>query len=337
MYDAGIDDGFPYLVAEFAANGSLRDQLQRRQPKILSVHEVITILTQVGQALQYVHEQSIVHRDLKPENILFNAKGQALLADFGIAVFLETTKTKNVNVIGSPLYMAPEQFDGFISRRSDQYSLACIAYELLTGTPPFVATHPLALGMKHQLEQPRHLSEINANVPPHIEDAILKALSKKRDDRYPDISSFIAAMLSVPTGSLQMTKEQWLDEGNRLFNINRYAEALYAFERSLHLDPSFADAYEGKGSALIYLGRTVEALTAYEQAIELDANYASAYLGKANVLYEMKRYNEALAFYLQALTLDSTLVDAYVGKANVLYYLKRYKEALSEYEQAIHL
>src|SRR6266568_1906754 len=72
-------------------------------------------LTQVGEALYHAHQQNIIHRDLKPENILFDAKGEALLADFGIAVVLETARTSPVNLVGSPLYMAPEQFDGMLS------------------------------------------------------------------------------------------------------------------------------------------------------------------------------------------------------------------------------
>lgn len=337
IYDVGIDEGFPYLVAEFAPQGSLRDHLQRQKTKVLPQQEVLTILTQVGQALQYVHEQNIVHRDLKPENILFNTKGQALLADFGIAVFLETTRTKYANVIGSPLYMAPEQFDGVVSRRSDQYALACIAYELLTGRPPFQADSAIALGMKHIHAQPPPLRQINANVPTHIERTILRALSKKREDRFPDVPSFIAALLSVPTGSLQMTKEQWLDEGNRLFNIGRFDEALSAFERAIQLDPSFAEAYEAKGSALYYLNHLADALVSYEQAINLDPSYAPAYNGKANVLYDFKRYDDAFVFYNQAMQQEPSMVDAYIGKANVLYYKKHYAAALLEYEQAAKL
>lgn len=337
IYDVGIDEGFPYLVAEFAPQGSLRDHLQRQKTKVLPRQEVMTILTQIGQALQYVHEQNIVHRDLKPENILFNVKRQALLADFGIAVFLETTKTKYANVIGSPAYMAPEQFEGMISRRSDQYALACIAYELMTGRPPFLADSAIALGMKHLNEVPRPLRELNANVPPHIDRTILQALSKKREDRFPDVPSFIAALLAVPTGSLQMTKEQWLDEGNRLFNIERFEDALKAYERAIQLDPSFAEAQEAKGSALYYLDRLAEAMVAYELTMQIDPGYAPVYSGKANVLYNLRRYNEALQFYNKAIELDPTLVEAYTGKADALYYMKRYEDALAAYQQAAKL
>jgi serine/threonine protein kinase len=208
IYDVGVDEeGFPYLIAELAELGSLRDRLDANPDQLLSLDEILDISTQIGQALQFVHEQNIVHRDLKPENILFNSKGEALLADFGIAVFLETTKTKYANVIGSPLYMAPEQFEGLASRRSDQYSLACILYELVTGHPPFVANHALAIGMKHQKEQPLPPSLFNPDIPAHMEQAILRALAKRREDRYSDVAAFITALLTTTTGTLQKTRE----------------------------------------------------------------------------------------------------------------------------------
>src|SRR6266852_2802850 len=150
IIDAGIHNSLPYAVSEYAMNGSLRNRLTRQSPHTLPVEEALTILTQIVQALQHAHEQNIIHRDLKPENILFNARGEALLADFGIAVVLSTSRTSPVNMIGSPLYMAPEQFDGVISKRSDQYALACIAYEMLTGRNPFYGPSAVVMAFKHK-------------------------------------------------------------------------------------------------------------------------------------------------------------------------------------------
>lgn len=341
IYDVGIDDeGFPYLVAEFAANGSLRAMMRvyHQQRALIPLEECLRILSEVGEALQYVHQENIVHRDLKPENILFDAKNSSLIADFGIAVFLETTRTKYANATGSPLYMAPEQFEGLASRRSDQYALACIAYELLTGYPPFNAVHPLALGMKHQNEIPQPPTHLNPAIPPHIERAILKALAKRREDRYLDIESFIHALLEPSSSQpVQKTREEYLEEGYTLFNKHQYNDALVAFERACNLDPTFADAYEGCGTALFYLGHKDEALEAYEQAIRLNPSYASAFSGKGNILYEAKRYAEAFDAYDHATLLDPGLVDAYIGKGNSLYYLGRYDEAILAYDMAIQL
>src|SRR5438270_247876 len=121
ILDVGIHEGFPYLVAEYAPNGSLRDRIRHYAPRPLPMQETLVILTQVGQALYYAHQQHIIHRDIKPENILFNAKGEALLADFGVATMIETASIKFATVIGTPSYMAPEQFQNSISKESDQY------------------------------------------------------------------------------------------------------------------------------------------------------------------------------------------------------------------------
>src|ERR1700730_13796917 len=334
IYDVGIDDGIPYFVAEYAPNGSLRDLLEQRYPHPLPADEAVRILTQVGDALYHAHEQNIIHRDLKPENIISHPKGRALLADFGIAVVLETARTSPVNLIGSPLYMAPEQFDGVISKRSDQYALACIAYEMVTGRNPFLAAGALAMALKHKMEQPIAPSQFNPSLPVPIERAILKAMSKERTERYPDIPAFLAA-LSMPP--LQKTKEQWLDEGTHFYNSGRCQDALVAYERAIQIDPHFADAYDGKGDALCCLNRYQEAILAYERAIQLHPSYAHAYEGKGNALYNLKRYQEALEAYERSIQLDSSSAVAYSGKGDALYYLKRYQDALLAYERAIQL
>jgi tetratricopeptide (TPR) repeat protein len=337
IYDVGIDDeGFPYLVAEFAQNGSLRDRMEEKET-LLPLSQVLAVLTQVGQGLQYVHEQNIVHRDLKPENILFNAKDEALIADFGIAVFLETTKTKFVNVIGSPLYMAPEQFEGAASPRSDQYALACIAYELLTGQPPFMAKHAVTVGKMHQSQAPQPPSEINPDIPPYMEQAILRALEKQREMRYPDILAFIHALLKAPSAARQKTGDHWLDEGKRLLKDAHDAEALDAFEHALRFDREQVAAYLGKGDALYALGRYEEAIAAYDGAIQRDPASLAAYDGIGWALRRLGRYQEALAIYDRLLVQDGGYAPAYAGKGRTLYRLAHYREALACFERAIKL
>ncbi|MGH2496830.1 MAG: serine/threonine protein kinase [Ktedonobacteraceae bacterium] len=197
VFDVGLDDGFPYLVTEYAPHGSLRTRIKHYAPDFLPLEEVIKILSQIGQPLYYAHQQQIIHRDLKPENILFNAQDEALLSDFGIATTLSTASVKAVGLIGTPLYMAPEQFQGIISKESDQYALGCIAYELVTGQPPFNAPDFFALGFRHMSATPVPPRQINPKLPEYIEQAILKALAKQRNERHTDIRAFINA-LSTP-------------------------------------------------------------------------------------------------------------------------------------------
>jgi len=205
VYDVGIDDGFPYMIVEYAPAGSLRQRLKSYASGILPAAEVMGILTQIGQALSFAHQQHIIHRDLKPENILFNAQGEALLADFGIATTLSTASVKAVTITGTPLYMAPEQFQGHVSKESDQYALGCIAYELVTGRPPFNAPDFFAMGFKHMKDAPVPPRQLNPSLPVHVEQAILRALAKQRSNRFPDIRAFINALLTPTSAPLALS------------------------------------------------------------------------------------------------------------------------------------
>ncbi len=200
VLDVGIEQEFPYIVTEYATNGSLLLRLKKLAPRPLPLKDVLLVLGQVGQALQYAHQQNIIHRDLKPANILFNARGDALLADFGVATMLANS-SEHGTAIGTPYYMAPEQFRGTISKEGDQYALGCIAYELVTGRLPFNAADFFSLGYKHMSETPIPPSQLNLLVPRSVESAILRAMAKQRSDRFPDIAAFMAA-LGVPLPEL---------------------------------------------------------------------------------------------------------------------------------------
>ncbi len=329
ILDVGIQHGFPYLMMEYCSAGSLRQRLKRQRSQPLPVEEALTILTQVGQALEYVHQQNVVHRDLKPENILFNTKGEALLADFGIAKMLATIGVQQGTITGTPAYMAPEQFRGTASREGDQYALGCIAYELLTGQKPFTASDMVSMMYKHVTEQPVAPRDRNSHIPVHIEQAVLRAMAKEREARHADVTTFIRA--------LQKTAQQFLKEGDSLYRHKRYEEALTAYEQAIRLDPNNAVAHYNKGNTLNDLKRHKEALAACEQAISLDPNYALAYNNKGNDLCSLKRYEEALGACEQAIRLNPNLAVAYNNKGNALNGLERYEEALVAYKQALRL
>ncbi len=135
----------------------------------------------------------------------------------------------------------------------------------------------------------------------------------------------------------QNTRDQWFDESNSFRDLNRYEEALTAYEQAIRLDPNDAAAHINKGNALRNLKRYKEALSAYDQAIRLNPNYAAAYYNKGVTLRSLKRNEEAVSAYEQAIRLDPKKTDAYLGKGNALYDLKRHEEALRAYEQAIRL
>ncbi|GCE48304.1 serine/threonine protein kinase [Thermosporothrix hazakensis] len=199
VLDINIYQGFPYLVTEYEARGSLRRRLKQLKGRALPLNEALRILKQVGEGLAFAHKQQIVHRDIKPENILFNQEGDALLADFGLAIVLSNASMKSVSMTGTPRYMAPEQYRGIISKASDQYALGCVAYELLTGKMPFEGSDPVVLMYKHVTEQPVPPRELNPDIPEHIERAVLRALEKDRQKRFSDVQEFVEALKATTT------------------------------------------------------------------------------------------------------------------------------------------
>lgn len=184
VYGGGESQGVWYIVMEFMEGGTLRDRMYPGRPYPLD--QIIHIAGQICDALQYAHKMGVYHRDIKPENIFFSSTGEVKLGDFGIARIAQSvTRTASGWLIGTPLYMSYEQAKGHpVDGRSDLYSLGVVLYELATGRCPFVAENPLAVLDKHIQEFPIPPSQINPNIPPHIEQAILRALEKDPARRF---------------------------------------------------------------------------------------------------------------------------------------------------------
>ena len=181
LHDSGTADGLVYYVMPFVAGESLRDRLKR--DKQLSVDEAVRIAREVASALDYAHRHGVVHRDIKPENILLH-DGQALVADFGIALAISSVggerMTETGLSVGTPHYMSPEQAMGEreITPRSDVYALGCVTYEMMLGEPPFTGPSAQAIIARVVTEEPRSLMLQRRTIPAHVEDAVLTALSQ---------------------------------------------------------------------------------------------------------------------------------------------------------------
>ncbi|GHO68737.1 hypothetical protein KSC_076290 [Ktedonobacter sp. SOSP1-52] len=202
IYDVGIENEQPYIIAEYAPNGTLRERIARQNGNPLSLETTLAILAQIAAGLQHAHNQHVIHRDLKPENILFNARDEALLADFGISTVLTSATVKQTREIGTPTYMAPEQFTGMVSVETDQYALACIAYELLSGRKAFAGTTNYVVMQMQMQQYPQRLRELNPAVPEYVENVIFRALGKERTQRFADVRTFMEA-LKNPNARLQ--------------------------------------------------------------------------------------------------------------------------------------
>jgi serine/threonine-protein kinase len=201
LYDSGEANGLFYFVMPFVRGESLRDRLDRETQ--LPVDDAVTIALEVADALGYAHERDIIHRDIKPENILLSG-GHALVADFGIARAASEAGEKLTQTgmtLGTPLYMSPEQAMGeHVGPTADIYSLGCVLYEMLAGTPPFTGANAQAIMARHAMTPVPGLQEVRSSVPDEVEEAVLAALAKAPADR-PQTARAFAEIMGAPLGA----------------------------------------------------------------------------------------------------------------------------------------
>jgi TolB-like protein/tetratricopeptide (TPR) repeat protein len=195
LLDSGEAGGLLYYVMPYVDGESLRQRLQREGQ--LPVEEVLRLTRAVGSALGYAHQRGVIHRDIKPENILLY-QGEPMVADFGIALAVSSAGRERLTetglTVGTPAYMSPEQAtaDPKLDGRSDQYSLACVVYEMLAGEPPYTGPTAQAIIAKRFSEPVPHLSTVRA-VPAAVEAAVTRALAKAPADRFTSAGEFAAA------------------------------------------------------------------------------------------------------------------------------------------------
>jgi serine/threonine protein kinase len=173
---------------DYAAGGTLRT----RHPKgtCLSVPTVVAY----AQAVQYAHDQKLIHRDIKPENMLIARNGDVLLSDFGIALMAQSSRYQSTkDMAGTIAYMAPEQIEAHPRPASDQYSLAIVVYEWLSGTRPFQGSFT-EIAVKHSVTPPPSLCKQLPTLSPEIEQIVFTALAKKPEDRFASVRAFATVL-----------------------------------------------------------------------------------------------------------------------------------------------
>ncbi len=187
-----FDQDTPYLVMDYAPNGTLR----RRHPpgSILPLAAVVAYTREVARALQYAHDQHVVHRDVKPENMLLGKNNEVLLTDFGIATVIQTSRSQHAqSIIGTVSYMAPEQIRGYPIPASDQYALGITAYEWLCGERPFSGTF-VEITTQQIAVAPPPLRQKAPAVSPAVEQVVMRALEKEPQRRFASVKDFAGAL-----------------------------------------------------------------------------------------------------------------------------------------------
>jgi len=220
-----------YMVMPYRPDGSLSDWLQQRSTgELLSLQDISHLLEQAADALQHAHDHQLLHQDVKPSNFLMRSRAghpnqpDLLLADFGIAKFTNAMATASQSIRGTPAYMAPEQWDGQPVPATDQYALAIMAYQMLTGRPPFVGG-PGQVMRQHFTAQPQPPSTLNPRIPPPLDAVLLRALAKTPQERFPGISDFARAFQQAlkSTGDMRATlaisRTEALTGGKRTLNL----------------------------------------------------------------------------------------------------------------------
>src|SRR5689334_180962 len=209
LFDSGEASGFLFYVMPYIEGESLRDRMNREGQ--LSLEDSLAIGRAVAGALDYAHRRQIVHRDIKPENIMLNEE-MAMVMDFGIAKAVSVAGTETLTqtgmVVGTPAYVSPEQAAGEleIDGRSDQYSLGCVLYEMLTGERPFTGPTAQAVLTKRFTAPVPSLSEVLEGVPDEIDRALSKAMAKDAAARYTTSGEFARALVppvvTTPTAAI---------------------------------------------------------------------------------------------------------------------------------------
>ncbi|MFL5507288.1 MAG: protein kinase domain-containing protein, partial [Gemmatimonadales bacterium] len=206
LYDSGEADGFLFYVMPYEAGQSLRERLERETE--LPVRDVVRLLHDIADALSHAHQHGLVHRDIKPENVMLSGR-HALVTDFGVAKAVSDAtgreKLTTIGVaLGTPVYMAPEQAtaDPNIDHRADIYALGVLAYELLTGQPPFTGASPQAIIAAQVTQAPVPVSQLRTAVPPALAALVMRCLEKKPADRFQSAEELLPLLeaLGTPSG-----------------------------------------------------------------------------------------------------------------------------------------
>ncbi|HEY3258523.1 MAG TPA: protein kinase [Gemmatimonadaceae bacterium] len=292
VHDSGEAEGTLFYVMPHIEGETLRERINRE--KRLPLSEAARLTRQLGAALDFAHRHGVVHRDIKPENVIIY-EGEALILDFGIAKAISAAGGDNLTrtgiAIGTPAYLSPEQASGEtqLDGKSDQYSLACIVYEMLSGRPPFIAATPQGVIAKRFTEQPAALTK-TAGVPAAVSDVVLRALSLEPVDRFATAGDFAEALEEAvpaePAASAADSGRKSIavlpftnmsaDPENEYFTEGIAEEILNALMKVRALDVASrtsAFAFKGSKENISEIGRKLKVHTVLEGSVRKAGNH----------------------------------------------------------------
>ncbi len=327
----GSDRDVHYLVMEYIEGKDLKEMLNIRGP--LPYQEALSIVHQVAQALRRANERGIVHRDIKPQNLMITTDGTVKVLDFGIARVRALPSLTQSGFVGSPYYISPEQAMGeSVDIRSDIYSLGVVTYEMLTNSLPFDATSPWSIISQHIASAPPIEPLEEAELPPAVLQLVLKAMSKRSEDRFQSPEELLEAVQAAMVGekmpevrppmSPQASKVHELllnslySRAQEAMAAGQWTQAVNLYTQILKYAPNYRDvsthlAESGRQKRLkalysaaeeaINARRWQEAVDELGEIIELEPEHreAAELLAQATVALEKQQKQERLATFYQ--------------------------------------
>ena len=258
IIDFGDEGGSPYLVMPLIDGGTLKKELEK---KAYSGYEAALLLHPIARALEYAHTRGILHRDVKPSNILITDNGDPMLSDFGVAKILEegegATLTGTGVGLGTPEYMAPEQWVGKATAASDQYSLGVVFYEMVTSRRPFSAETPAAVLLKQATEPLPRPKEIVPGLADRVEKVLFKSLAKREEDRYPNMGEFATALKKLETGEADVdglqkppsiVEKSFINQPETYATLDQFETGLQSPKHQVPRTPPEPATGKGKGN-----------------------------------------------------------------------------------------
>jgi serine/threonine protein kinase len=310
----------PFVIVEYVDGGDLRRRLQGRA---LDLRLAIDLALQFCAGAEYAYRKlRLIHRDIKPENLLLAKSGTLKISDFGLARIREEFKDQDRGkAMGTPLYMAPEQWTDAesVTKQSDIYSFGVVLYEMLTGKRPFQGRRLEEIRKAHEAGGVPNPKTVNSEIPDELSIIVLKCLEKNPTRRflyYEDLAEQLERVYELCTGEKYLhhideetsemmdSQVELLNNGDSLFTIKRYMEALRYYDRLLELNPRSAKFWQRKGETLARLGKHHEAILYFGKALEIEPSNLDAAKGNIGCLMSMGRQRDALEFCSPILALN---------------------------------
>src|SRR3954447_14536157 len=296
VYELGDHDGSPYLVMEYLEGETLDAIINAKRP--LTLLDRINFIVEVCDGLAYAHERSVVHRDIKPGNIMVLKNGDVKIVDFGIAHIGNRTVTRTGQLLGSLPYMSPEQISGKqVDARTDIFSLGVVFYQLLTSQLPFEGETPAATLLKIMHDRPQPLAEFDPTLPTELDEILLRALAKDREERYSGAQDLAYDLAQIRVRIQQEIVEEHLNQAELLLSREDLLQAREKLTEVLRIDR--------------HNTRAMELSRATQQRIQQQelGEQVRQLRGQAEEAYQKDQFSLALDLIQKAISLHATDPD----------------------------